>query len=80
MAKLSFSLWIFFLFILLTLDATRSRPSKEASSIKTLNVRGISHFVEATTSANVVNDQVVGRSRMKSLERLSPGGPDPQHH
>ncbi|CAH8276153.1 unnamed protein product [Arabidopsis lyrata] len=78
MAKLSFSL-CFLLVLLLSSIAAGSRPLRRAPV--GVKVRGLSPSIEAT-SPTASDDQAAGSSSShgKSPERLSPGGPDPQHH
>nr|AHJ09717.1 CLE2 protein [Raphanus sativus] len=79
MAKLSFT-FCFLLFLLLASVATGSRPLERAPV--GVKVRGLIPSIEATSAA-ALDGQTAGissSSHGKTPERLSPGGPDPQHH
>ncbi|ESQ55546.1 hypothetical protein EUTSA_v10026712mg [Eutrema salsugineum] len=78
MAKLSFTL-CFLLILLLASVAVGSRPlERNPVGVK---VRELSPTIEATRPS-LADDQAAESigSHGKSPERLSPGGPDPQHH
>ncbi|CAN8325151.1 unnamed protein product [Cochlearia groenlandica] len=74
MAKLSFTS-CFLLFLLLASFATGSRLLERTPVA--VKARELSAPVKATMHEEVVSN---GGSNEKSPERVSPGGPDPQHH